>query len=266
MSLLRVSGPVRRLLGRDADTLTAGIGLPDGARCWQCGEPVDVAGGRPGSVTLSAVTFGAQRCQAALGHTEHTTSRVFTAAAFAQTPGVRRRMLLDLAGQVHTAGSDDEALRIMQDATGLSFTDLGADRAELDARAARRRDADRARAAGARVLTLRCPSCGQLPDLVVNPGQAFCGNDTCEALQYAPDTDAFEQLANRGQIGSLVGPGKIPAEMAAASAARRPVQVRGSGEDDVREAEIREVFHRWGYTCADAGGVCGVCDWPPTPE
>lgn len=47
-----------------------------------------------------------------------------------------RRRLLDLAAQVAGADSDEDALQMMRDATGLTMTDPDADRAELDRRRA----------------------------------------------------------------------------------------------------------------------------------
>jgi hypothetical protein len=286
MGMLRMSGPVRRALGRNAAALDAGVGLPPDAQCWQCGDAINLLASRPGTVTLSVVvTGGGLVTVPTFGHAEHTGSRVFTPEEFKRlasdkpspiagghsdivvdghgsneitvrldedtiTPQERRR-LLDLAAEVEAAGSDAEALRIMREATGLSMTDADADRAELERRAAAARDARRP------VLTIRCPVCGQLPDMVINPSQAFCGNDDCRALQWDPLQDAATQLAEGTEIPGLIGENGIPAEVAEAYAARRPVQAYGSAVDDVREAETRDYFHHWGYRCGD--GRCPQC-------
>lgn len=57
--------------------------------------------------------------------------------------GALRRRLLDLAAAVHAAPDDEAALEVMRAATGLSMTDVDADRAEL-----RRRAESARRAAG----------------------------------------------------------------------------------------------------------------------
>lgn len=298
MSVLKISGPVRRVMGRDAAALDAGVGLPADAQCWHCGEAINLLAARPGSVTLSAVRAAELINISAFGHAEHTSSRIFTPEqfqalastkpspvaggdsnlliegrsledatidgdriVFEQNPALREH-LLGLAAQVEAAGGDEEALRIMREATGLSMTDPEADRQELAMRAERRREAEQNRAAGVVIHCVRCPSCGQLPDLVISPSQAYCGYDPCEALQYSPEMPAFEQLANRSTIPGLIGDVITP-EMAAAADRRRPVQVPGSAEDDVREAEIRDYFHSFGYRCAPESGHCALCHRDP---
>lgn len=109
------------------------------------------------------------------------------------------------------------------------------------------------------VRTVRCPICGQLPDLVIGPTQAFCGNDDCRALMFDPSMDGAEQIAGGTELGfSLAGPGGIAQETAAAAAAARPRQVPGSAADDMREVEIRAFLHRHGYRCLP--GQCTICD------
>lgn len=90
MGRLNISGPVRHAMGRNADMLDAGRGLPDEAQCWQCGQGIDIAGARPGAVSLSAIVVGSISVTA-FGHAQHAPSRVFTGDEFeaaAQASGV----------------------------------------------------------------------------------------------------------------------------------------------------------------------------------
>lgn len=240
MSVLKISGPVRRVMGRDAAALDAGVGLPADAQCWHCGEAINLLAARPGSVTLSAVRAAELINISAFGHAEHTSSRVFTPEQFQALASTKPSPV---------AGGDSNLLiegRSLQDAT------IDGDRIVFEQN----------RAAGLVIHCVRCPSCGQLPDLVISPSQAYCGYDPCEALQYSPEMPAFEQLANRSTIPGLIGDVITP-EMAAAADRRRPVQVPGSAEDDVREAEIRDYFHRFGYRCAPESGHCALCHRDP---
>jgi hypothetical protein len=81
MAMLRISGPVRRAMGRNAELLDAGTGLPVEGQCWQCGEAIAFLSMRPGSVSLSVVQMGTISISA-WGHAEHAPSQVFTPEQF----------------------------------------------------------------------------------------------------------------------------------------------------------------------------------------
>lgn len=81
-SPLSISGPVRRVLGeRTAAALSAGVGLPADAQCWECGDAINLLAARPGAVTLSVVVMGPATAPASITTFAHRScgpSRVFT--------------------------------------------------------------------------------------------------------------------------------------------------------------------------------------------
>lgn len=78
------------------------------------------------------------------------------------------------------------------------------------------------------IRTVRCPMCGNLPDLVLGPTQAFCGNDGCRVLQFDPSMDPAEQVA----VGTEL---RFDLVRDAGLAPVVPVpQVRGGAVDDMQ--------------------------------
>lgn len=107
------------------------------------------------------------------------------------------------------------------------------------------------------LYTIRCPQCGQLPDLLITPHQVMCGNDDgCKVVQWSP-SQRVEDM-ERHEIPALVDPDLQPSvQEVLQTFAGRPQQVPGSPADDAREKEIRAWFHQYGYRCADGG--CAAC-------
>lgn len=78
-----MTGPVRRVLGeRDAQALSAGVGLPTEVQCWGCGDGINVLTARPGSIALSVVAVTPMVNIPAWGHPDHAPSQVFTPEQF----------------------------------------------------------------------------------------------------------------------------------------------------------------------------------------
>lgn len=119
------------------------------------------------------------------------------------------------------------------------------------------------------IRSLRCPVCGFLPDLMLNPGQVFCGNDDCPGFLYDATADARTQVGNASSIrlqvraadGSYYDSDEQAQELGPLRAARHrlnegPVSVA----EQQHEARLRAALHQWGYRCADA--PCAVCAPP----
>lgn len=104
------------------------------------------------------------------------------------------------------------------------------------------------------LVWLRCPACGDLPDGVVSPTQAICGNPDCNALFFDPTQEPAAQLADAHEI-------RLVDEQSAGRRAgiELPVPARPVGADvDVAvSAQMRAYYHRYGYVCAD--GECPAC-------
>lgn len=53
------------------------------------------------------------------------------------------------------------------------------------------------------VLAPVCPLCGELPQLVISPVQAFCGNDACKALMWDMTQDPVLQVRDMQPVRLL---------------------------------------------------------------
>jgi len=55
-------------------------------------------------------------------------------------------------------------------------------------------------AGGIEIRALRCPGCDELPQLVVSPQQAFCGNEDCQAFCWDMTADPAKFKADAETI------------------------------------------------------------------